>query len=667
MVYGKKLLLSGIAIIFYATALVGVTTGPQLPNPAMQGGMINQGFPSGQPPYNPMNINQEGTNINEEQELNNMLNDIESYRNNLSKEEQLKFDADVNETAARMQARMDEMIKNDPSLEDKLSKQDPEAINAFLANVFQPELERAEAEQAAQQPPTLPAEVGPSAPIEMGPSIPEKAEEKPEKLKKADIKGALGLIHSIVEFLESFKEKTTAIIKFAGYYEKWAKEGRLKGWTRELTWEKFSEKLDLLINRFKELERRDPETKEYTHLGDLIENEPLYQDVVQFTDDLAENEPRIIIPEAGIGEMNSASKDAARETINTCLYGITKLQDKITALMSKYEKTAKKISEEKEKERQKAEQAAKQRRPGYTYRIGAEEGGYPYYPEQIIGPYSPYTPWETPSTEAQKITPPTIEKKEQKKEDGKKGGGEQKGKGGEKKKSEEEAAVDKALVDLMDKIAEIGYLIDENDHLKNFGEYMSNSREDYDPSAVAALNDIQKNLKEAARTIRRTGGAWFPRLDAGTKNSAIKQFTDFITTDEQVAPLRKLISDVEKVDKARGNVTKKKQYAFFDDVTRQALEKAQTQKQQEEAETQQRAGAQRPQAAPAQPQQPANEYAGLEKTSIFTLPNDFNKLKEAIEALKKIKQKPGQKKQASEQGGHIQMIPQPQKEEAAAE
>jgi len=344
MIYSKKILFSSMALIFYAPALMGVTSAPKLQNNQLQGGgMINQGVP----PYNPMNINAGGSNINEEEaELNNMLNDIETYRNNLPPAERNKFDKEVNETAMRMQTRMDDMIKNDPTLEDRLNKQDPDAINSFISNIFQPELERVEAEQATQLP--VP-EVGPNIPVEVGPSITEKPEEKPskEKIKKADIKSALELIDSIVEYLESFNEKTKTVIKFAGYYEKWANEGRLKGWTKDLTWEKFSEKLERLVDRFKELERKDPDTKEYTHLNDLIEDESLYQELARFNDNLSDNEPRINVPETGIGEMNSASKDAARETLNICFYGITKLQDKITALLSKYEKTAKKISEEK--------------------------------------------------------------------------------------------------------------------------------------------------------------------------------------------------------------------------------------------------------------------------------------------------------------------------------
>lgn len=655
MIFHNKLLFSSMALIF-STALMGVVN----QNP-MGGAMVNQGY--AQPPYNPMNINEPGSNLQEEQELNNMLNDIEAYRNNLPEQERIKFDKDVNDTAMRMESRMQEMIKNDPTLQEKLDRQDPDAINAIVQNIFQPEFERAEAE-AVQQPQEVPTE---AIPAEETPIVPETHEEKPakQKVKKVDIKSALELIGSIVEYLESFKEKTNTIIKFPGYYEKWAKEGRLRGWTKDLTWQKFSEKLELLVDRFKELERRDPETKEYTHLGDLIEDESLYQDLTQFNDDLSENEPRISVPETGIGDMNSAAKDAARQTLNICLYGITKLQDKITTLISKYEKTAKKISEEKEKARQKAEQATKQRRPGYTLPIGSTQEGYPYYPEQVVGPYTPYTPWETPSAQPEKITPPEIEKPEKKKDEGKKEG-DKGGKKEEKKKSEEEQAADHALVELMDKVADISYSIDDNENLKKFGEYMTNAREDYDPAAAAALKQIQTQLKEAAKTVRRTGAAWFPRLDPSAKNSYIKQFSDMLDKDEQSAPLRKLISDIESIEKSRSGVSKRKQFGFFDDQTRKALKDAAQQEQEQKEAARQKAAAQRPQAA-QQPQAPAKgPYDDIAETaSIFTLPNDYKKLKEAVESLKNVKPRPGQKKQASEQRVNIPSAPPLHAEEAA--
>lgn len=575
------------------------------------------------------------------EELQQFAKGFDEYKASLPEDERKKLDADVEAIANRMQTRMDDMLKNDPTLEDRLNKQDPEALDLFFQNVMGPEIQRAEAEQAKQQP-AMPPEVGPSTPAEASPMVPEKPEAKPEKekIKKTDVEIALKLVRKIGKYLKSFKEKANMSIKFPGYYKKWAEEERLEGFTKELTWEKFNEKLELLMAKFKELERQDPDTKQYTHLGNLIENEALFKELEQFKNELGRNEGRIVVPDVGLGELNTASKDAARETINLCIRGITKLQEKIMALMGKYEKTAKKISEEKEKQRQQAEQEAKKHRHGYVYPIGAEDTGYaPYYPD-AVGPYSPYTPWESPSASSHKITPPSIEKPEQKKsEDGKKGGAPRESK---PTKSSDEDALDSTYDQFLETLSDIKTTIDTSAALKNFGDYITKPHEvGTDMKAAGKMHEVQEALTKLTSLVNRRGKSRLPRVSPTAKNNFIKQLNDALMKDEDAAPLRKLVGEIESIEKNRGRVPKLKQYMFFGDEVRSKLQ----------AERSRR------------PESQADEFAQVNaaNASIPDLLDNYKALTTAIEDLKKVKQRAPSQHAAS--GSHRE-VHQPRTESA---
>jgi len=289
--------------------------------------------------------------------------------------------------------QQEQFYKDVDALTEAMSKMSEEELTQFIEGVF--------AEAPAPVQPEKP--VIPPKPEEKEGKPKEKEEKKKPKLPKKQMEAAVKMLDTIFDHIDSFLHKAEIILEFPRKVEKWGKAGFIPNWDATLSWLKIQEDSIRLAQKMRSLMSRNPKTKEYYFIENLIQDKALYNNLEHLEKQLSTYEPKIDLAEFNFRKLDLSSKTAARTTIGYLLeaFKLKKIPTAIDTIIAKYAQIAEKIKkEEDEAVKQALEELKKPRVPATVKVIGVpEEPEYavPTYPTAdygygVPGYYAPYAP-----------------------------------------------------------------------------------------------------------------------------------------------------------------------------------------------------------------------------------------------------------------------------------
>ncbi len=310
-----------------------------------------------------------------EDDIEELGKQLEEEIGKLPPDEQEKFYKEAQELADKMQTAIDE-IGGEEALK---AMSDDEAMK-FFEQIFAEEAKLAEPEPE-------PAE--------------EVKEVKVEEVKKitSEHEKAIEMITSINKRINSFLLKAQGIPEFPQKVTQWAKKKKFTDWDNAITWNTMKTQIEQMVQKLEKVKTKDPKTKEFKYLDDFIADKALYNNLDKLLTTLTQYEPQIEVSTFGLKKLGKASKQAMQKIISSLGEAKQKLKviEALDKIFEKYEPKAKKLREEEEAVRAKAEAEAKKVRPTAPVVTVAPPTERPYEPTTHRPPGFGYAPAHTPS------------------------------------------------------------------------------------------------------------------------------------------------------------------------------------------------------------------------------------------------------------------------------
>ena len=307
-------------------------------------------------------------------QTNPMLGDLSAEDMKMLEDAQKQVESYVNslpsEASLRAQGMSEEQIKKAETREK--FEREVERLSKMSEEELIQEIEKAINEATAVQPPQaeLPQ---PSKPVQEEEKKPAPTPSIPTSKQQA----ALQLIDNTIVTIGNFLRKAQMMVELPSKIPSWSKQGKLKGWPTNLTWNSFKNQIEELEARLHKLRDRDIRTNTFKYLDDFIKDESLYNNISKVKDTLTKNEPKIELSPFGIDKMTSAAREATRTVLLSLHEAITNLAipAALDKIFEKYEPTAKKIKESEEAAQRRAfEESKKPRVPGAPTTAGIGRG-----------------------------------------------------------------------------------------------------------------------------------------------------------------------------------------------------------------------------------------------------------------------------------------------------
>ncbi len=240
-------------------------------------------------------------------------------------------------------------------LEKEVAKLPPAEQEKFLEE-FWAEVEK-EATQLEEKIKPIETPITETTPVV---STPVTQETKPaaKPIASSKIDEAAAIIDSLLTRLEKIISKSALIPDFSIKVSAWLKEGGINpSFDR---WETLKGQIELLIQQLSKMKDRDPKTKEYKYLPELIKNEVVRNNLARVESVLRINEPNIEIPEFGSTTLTEKSSTAFKKALSCISEAFYKLglPASLESIIGTYGPKAAKLSEEKTKSIQEAQKSA---------------------------------------------------------------------------------------------------------------------------------------------------------------------------------------------------------------------------------------------------------------------------------------------------------------------
>lgn len=505
-------------------------------------------------PMPPMGIpgagQQPALNQDDMRALQEMETEVNKFYSSLSVEEQTQFNSDVEElTNVMMDMSEDELMD-------------------FFGNMFP--------EEDFQQPEPTP---------EPAPTTPEPEVKTPTKkpaqpaVPTRDIEGALKLIDDIISQTEKFLRTAQMIPELPGKIEKWVSKTKIKEWKTGLTWAILKEDIDIFNQKMHNLKERDPKTKKYRHLGNLVKNEGLFNNLMQMRTQLEKHVPNVEAPAFGLGTVSKKSRNHIRELLNAFAEAVYKLDltTSLDKLMKQYEPRAKELREEEEGARKTALAESTKKtgvvpmRPvsgnGFAGGYGRPHTGYPGRDYQDYPQYDNYTPHQ-PTSYAASDRPrrgrssrngneakPTPAKATP-------SGSAPTAPAAPKRESE----VDRMLGSVNMYLDSVVEFVDESATLTNIKGHVSDNSSVDIQLATQVLPQIISNIKKVRRNIKKVQKK-IGKLDKAQQAMYGKELAETVGAHKE--DLDKLRTDIQGLSTTniKINININKRYAYFADHT----------------------------------------------------------------------------------------------------
>ncbi|MCL5875729.1 MAG: hypothetical protein M1114_04620 [Candidatus Dependentiae bacterium] len=481
------------------------------------------------------------------------------------------------------------MVEIMNELEKEVAKMPADQQEKFLADFW------AEVEKEAQQLEEKIKPVTPEpemAPVIMAPTPAAPAKETkpaPKPAAKSKIDEAVMVIDSLIVKLEKIMSKTALIPDLSVKVNNWLKQNEIT--PAFANWQVLKDQLELFIQKLLKIKDRDPKTHDYKYMGELVKNEVIVNNLSRVESVLRSTEPSIEIPEFGSTNLSNQSTAALKKVLSTISEAFYRLglPASLDSIIEKYEPIAKKLSEEKTKSIQEAQQRTSQPRPytpvmaaGTTPPVPTYQPGQVKYPSaaapsfdyaanQRPGAYygesrgtaeprkgapattpapQPSAGAKAPSAAAKPALPqmpkaptPVKEEAKDKKE--------------EKKKVEEDKRMEKSLDTLGSAVDNLNAtLIDGG--FKNIQTQVLSTT----PLNVQVANALQPSFNRAQSAVDKAKvvSMRFNKLDKEQKKY-YKVDVDIIVSQSNV--LNSVIQQIEDIKQQENNVSPDKKWAFF--------------------------------------------------------------------------------------------------------
>jgi len=458
-----------------------------------------------------------------------------------------------------------------------MSEQERAAYYKQVEAEFEKELER-QAQPAPQKP--KPEIIKPE-PVQ---EPVQKTKEKEIKVKISDkekaIKDAVTLIKELTEAIDSFLIKLEAKEDFFLKLSKWGKKKKIQKWNTGFEWKQMKQAIDLFRAQLDKLKDRDPKTKKYKYLSDLLENKELYNQLYNFSVDLADYEPTVRVARAKplTKKIRRKSHKAIRSLINVfveLLFADETMIDTLEKLFIKFDPEAQRIKAEEEKAAAKSLEESRKKETSRRVRAAGRQGksqfdltsdygqsDYDYGDEPYYGGYEryddSYSPdWDRDSMDRRQSTrrpvsktkpsptkkaPKPVSTKIKPEEDD------------EKHKKDRRAK--KLLRSYEDALETISDFIEENQKIKNLYDYIK--ADQFDKKIANKIVEI-KGLAERAHNKLETMSKRLNELGSKPKKAFGKDlkalYDEYKDTLENISKnIEKVTADKEMVEKLSPDV-----------------------------------------------------------------------------------------------------------------
>ncbi len=413
------------------------------------------------------------------------------------------------------------------------------------------EVEKASAAEARPEYPAAPLYQGEQEAPTPAPAAP-VAKPTPAQTNKQQM--AIQTIEALLKHIANFSRKAQAIAELPVKITSWIKEGKLRNWPSNGSWNAFKAQLEEFEVKLNKIKDKDPKSGAYKYIEELIKDENTLNSLVRIKDALARSEPKIELGSFGIDKMSGTSRQAIRDVLVNLQDAIsTNISAGLDKVIEKYEPTAKKMKESEEAAQRKAlEQSRMGRSPSYT-----TVGGYPKQDEYrgARGDYERgldrYAPgyFEAPEREKSR----SDDKKDTKGATPAGGAG---GKADAKKPEDKkpEAAKpkregDKTAQTIVDKFNDGLYAfqsaIEDNKNLRNIEKHINDASE-IDTKLIEEAKNALEGVREAERAARRLK-SYLSKLTSEQKKEYKKDIRDsYKPMSKDVDAMLKQLESLEK-------------------------------------------------------------------------------------------------------------------------
>ncbi len=406
----------------------------------------------------------------------------------------------------------------------------------------------------------------------------EKEPEIPKQILTTKHEKAIDAINSFIAHTNAFIVKAATIPELPSKIKHWARKKNITLKSGQ-TWNSLKTDIERLVEQLNKLLERDPKTKEYYHIDELLKNETLHNNILKVQKNIAKIEPLAEeMPLLEVKKMKKDSKKAYQAILNEyheALY-ILNITDALKKLFELFDPKAKKYREAEEKAAKEAERVGKpstgpmhpisRPTPGPAYsppsrytptpsyrapssHLPSSSNGYAYAPrEQIRKPTTPKKP--TPG-----VRPP---KKKEAEED-------KRGPGIIGADSRLQREIDYSLSKIEDQLKSAGQIIKDN----NLSKHLDSSFIDNSPIdislAVEVLPELNKTLNIQKGLLGDLHQLHRKFKSTSMRKSLQKKLGDIYNKKKKdLTGFYDKLDDLQKDwDSKQGSVPADKKYAYF--------------------------------------------------------------------------------------------------------
>ncbi len=221
----------------------------------------------------------------------------------------------------------------------------------------------------------------------------EKEPELPKQILTTKHEKAIDAINSLIAHTNAFIVKAATIPELPSKIKHWVRKKNITLKSGQ-TWNSLKTDIERLVEQLSRLLERDPKTKEYYHIDELLKNETLLNNLLKVQKNIAKMEPLAEeMPLLEVKKMKKDSKKAYQTILNEyheALY-ILSITDAIKKLFELFDPIAKKYREAEEKAVKEAERLGKPS-AGLMRPISMPTTGPEYSPPPRYTPPSSYQP-----------------------------------------------------------------------------------------------------------------------------------------------------------------------------------------------------------------------------------------------------------------------------------
>jgi len=218
---------------------------------------------------------------------------------------------------------------------------------------------------------------------------------------KKKIETILKIVNDIINQSNLFNVIVNSSPELPNRITRWGNKGEILNWQETSDWDKFRIELDAFVQMLYKLLDQDITTKKYKYIFDVIEDQGLYNNLIQLQTELNKLVPKVDIPEFNVQKLSDESKETIKEILGKYAEGfyLLNITQAINKIFEKYLPEAEKIRVSEEAATKKALDAQKgTRTPAAKTEAGIESDdmGYDsgYYGGSDYG-YSSYDPYSS--------------------------------------------------------------------------------------------------------------------------------------------------------------------------------------------------------------------------------------------------------------------------------